>query len=236
MATFVLFSGSFAALAVPSRAYALNNQVIITLTNKERVAANLPPMAWNAALSSSASQKAQDMCNKGYWSHTGPDGSTAWTFIGQAGYGFSTAGENLAKGSRIDAEVIAAWMGSPSHRVNILKAEFVDVGISSLDCSFQGVDTTVVVAHYGAPKKASARPAAKQAAPANPKPAPKPQTPAQPEAPQTPAAPAAPVSEPAPEPQQPAPPVAQTDTNQDVNVWQLIKMHNIRLVFGRFGF
>ncbi|MGL4879776.1 MAG: CAP domain-containing protein, partial [Waterburya sp.] len=46
-----------------------------------------------------------------------------------AGYQYSTAGENVAAGY-LDAEaVVAGWMGSEGHRANILNASFEELGV-----------------------------------------------------------------------------------------------------------
>lgn len=130
-------------------AYSISGQAIINLTNTVRAENGLSSLAWNSALSNSAWLKAQDMCQKGYWSHTAPDGSTAWTLIEQSGYAYLDAGENLAKGFSDDAAVVGGWMASSGHRANILKAGYADIGVATASCSFQGADTQIVVAHYG---------------------------------------------------------------------------------------
>jgi hypothetical protein len=137
--------------------YAINDQTIVDLTNSERAAAGLRTYVWNAALSNSAMLKAQDMCAKGYWAHTAPDGTTAWTFMQRSGYNFVAAGENLAKGFTADTELRAGWMASPTHRANILSTNFVDIGVASKQCVMQGVETTLVVAHYGATRTVNSK-------------------------------------------------------------------------------
>ncbi len=150
-------------LVIPE-ASAISGQVIVGLTNTERQSAGLPALTWNGSLSSSAAAKGRDMCDKGYWAHTAPDGATGWTFMTAAGYGYRLAGENLAKGFGSDDSVVAGWMASPGHRANILSSEYRDVGVASVSCAFQGVETTIVVAHYGV-TKAAAKPAAPAPAP-----------------------------------------------------------------------
>lgn len=157
----------------PIHTYAVSNQGIIQLTNAERQAVGLPALAWNGALGTSALLKAQDMCNKDYWSHVAPDGATGWLFMAQAGYPYVAAGENLAKNFTTDSGVVSGWMASPTHRANILSGSYAEIGVASLDCELLGQITTVVVAHYGSRGVVSAP--APAPAPA-PKPAPTPQT------------------------------------------------------------
>jgi len=58
------------------------------------------------------------------------------------------AGENLAWGSgyRGTAQaIVAAWLASPEHRANLLRASFSRVGVGSLDGAFQGAPAARVV-------------------------------------------------------------------------------------------
>lgn len=203
------------------QALAISNQAIIVGTNSQRSASGLAPLAWNSALSNSAALKARDMCANGYWAHTAPDGATGWTFMSQAGYRYKTAGENLAKDFLSDAGVVAGWMASPGHRANIVNPNYLDIGVVAVSCSFQGAETTIVVAHYGATQAAP-----KQAT--TPKPAPvasqpKPQTAVQPKAPVVAAAtipsPEVPVSNPVALPTQP---ITKPELGFGAKLWKLI--------------
>ena len=127
-------------------------------TNSQRTIAGLGSLALNGTLSQAAQSKAQDMANKDYWSHTSPDGSTPWTFISNAGYSYQTAGENLAYGFTTSGGVISGWMNSPSHRENILKNAYTEVGFGIVNTpNYQGSGPqTIVVAMYGQPYGAPA--------------------------------------------------------------------------------
>jgi hypothetical protein len=131
-------------------AYTLGDQTLAELTNAERTSQGLAPLSWNATLSQAAWLKAQDMCTQGYWAHTAPNGATGWTFMTQAGYKYTVAGENLARDYASDSETVAAWMASPGHRANILKPTYADIGIASSVCTIDGSPTKLVVALYGA--------------------------------------------------------------------------------------
>ncbi|MDO8265875.1 MAG: CAP domain-containing protein [Candidatus Saccharibacteria bacterium] len=128
-----------------NNSYALSSQAIINITNSERTANRLGTLSASSALNSSASMKAQDMCDKNYWAHSSPDGLTGWTFMSRAGYPFTSAGENLAKDYDTDSSVVSGWMNSSSHRANMLNPSYSDIGVASLNCN----DTLLVVAHYG---------------------------------------------------------------------------------------
>lgn len=139
----------YMATLAPNHLVAISDQTIVSYTNTKRQANGLQPLAWDARLSTSAWLKAQDMCEKDYWAHIAPDGTTPWSFISKAGYNYKYAGENLAKGFSADNEVISAWMASPEHRANILSTKFTNVGVASSTCDLSGIQTTIIVAHYG---------------------------------------------------------------------------------------
>ncbi len=147
---------------------------LLSGTNAQRAASGLGALALNATLNQAAQNKAQDMANKDYWSHTSPDGSTPWTFLNNAGYSYQSAGENLAYGFSTSSGVITGWMNSPGHRANLLGTDFTEVGFGVVNApNYQGSGPqTIVVAMYGQPYSAPA-PAptpAPQPAPASPAP------------------------------------------------------------------
>jgi len=149
---------TFAILFCSSPIYALNSGTLIALTNAQRTALGLTPLAYNGMLATAANAKATDMCNDNYWDHTAPDGTTGWTFMKLAGYSYTTAGENLAKGFDNDQAVIDSWMASPTHRSNIVKSTYKDIGIGSFQCGATVYDT-IIVAMYGAQAVAAPSPA-----------------------------------------------------------------------------
>jgi uncharacterized protein YkwD len=69
------------------------------------------------------------MAARGYFSHTTPDGVTFSTRISNAGYQWSMAAENIAKGQPTPAAVMQAWMNSAGHRTNILNCGYRNLGV-----------------------------------------------------------------------------------------------------------
>src|SRR6185436_20656588 len=60
------------------------------------------------------------------------------------------AGENLAEGFDDNTTVMDAWMNSPTHKENILKPEFREIGIGGARGTYQGEqNNTIVVIHFG---------------------------------------------------------------------------------------
>jgi len=125
------------------------------LTNQEREKNNLPPLDYNDKLAVAAYQKAQDMFGKNYWAHFAPDGKTPWDFILNSGYRYEYAGENLAKNFLFSDGVVSAWMNSPTHRENILKSNYTDVGFAIVNGVLNGEETTLVVQMFGKPISSS---------------------------------------------------------------------------------
>lgn len=126
-----------------------------SLTNAERAKIGLPPLEQNSKLSAAAQNKAADMLRKDYWAHFAPDGGSPWDFIKQSGYQYEYAGENLAKNFLYSQNVVDAWMNSPTHRENIEKKEYTQVGYAVVNGVLGGEQTTLVVQMFGAPLTAS---------------------------------------------------------------------------------
>lgn len=150
--TFVLvFVNSFGGLIGISevQASSITPQNIIALTNQERVAYGLNTLNTNAQLSAAALAKANDMFEKQYWDHFGPNGESPWQFIRAAGYNYVYAGENLAKGFRTAEGIHEAWMASPTHKANIISGNYKDIGVAVVDGELLGKQTTLVVQMFG---------------------------------------------------------------------------------------
>lgn len=136
----------------------INDQDLLALHNDERRNAGLPPLKYNAALASSAQEKATAMLESNCWSHYCPDGKSPWDFFTNVGYDYLYAGENLGEGFYDNADVMNAWMNSPTHRENVLRAEYEEAGFGIVRGNFQGkADNIVVAVHFGTLKPAEPR-------------------------------------------------------------------------------
>ncbi len=129
---------------------------ILELVNGKRLEINLRPLVLSPELSTAANQKAGDMFDKNYWAHISPTGITPWYFITQAGYEYVYAGENLAKSFDTADDVVEAWMNSPTHRANILKPEYTEIGLAVMNGKLSGEETTLVVQEFGTKTKETA--------------------------------------------------------------------------------
>lgn len=128
----------------------ITTEKILVLVNEKRREADLPELKMSQELSVAATQKAADMFTKNYWAHVSPTGVTPWVFINGAGYNYVYAGENLARSFDNAQQVVDAWMESPTHRSNILKREYTDIGLAVMNGKLNGEETTLVVQEFGA--------------------------------------------------------------------------------------
>ncbi len=127
---------------------------LLNSTNAKRQENGLSTLQMNGTLSQAAAAKAADMFANNYWAHNSPSGKTPWDFIIGAGYRYTLAGENLAKNFQSSDGVVEAWMNSPSHRANVLKAGYQEVGFAVVNGTLNGEETTLVVQMFGASKSA----------------------------------------------------------------------------------
>lgn len=128
---------------------------VLTDTNTARAQSSLPNLKVNESLTNAAFAKAKDMFANNYWAHTSPAGVTPWKWLGDVGYNYDVAGENLAKNYATAQATVDAWMSSPTHRANILNNKYEDIGLAVVDGTLDGRPTTLVVAFYGTPAVAA---------------------------------------------------------------------------------
>jgi hypothetical protein len=127
----------------------ISTEQLLELTNKDRAEQNLPPLVLNQVLSKAASLKATYMFEQDFWAHNAPDGTTPWYFFKKAGYTYTYAGENLARGFTDSSEVVDAWMNSPTHRENMLSPNYREIGFAVKKGKLLGEDTILVVEMFG---------------------------------------------------------------------------------------
>lgn len=131
--------------------YSISVDDLLRITNADRQSNGLPALSLNRELTNAAKAKADNMFANNYWAHFAPDGTSPWFFIKQAGYDYSYAGENLAKGFTSTTDIVQAWINSPSHRENMLSNKYKDVGFAIEEGNLLGEDTVLVVEEFAAP-------------------------------------------------------------------------------------
>lgn len=129
----------------------VNQQELITLTNKERAKKGLNNLKENQKLNQAAYKKGQNMFEENYWAHYSPSGKDPWGFFRAEGYKFAYAGENLARNFYTSDEVVQAWMNSPTHRDNLLNPNYQEIGIAVLEGELKGQKTILIVQEFGTP-------------------------------------------------------------------------------------
>jgi len=127
------------------------------LINRERLAENFAPLAWDASLAAVAHGHSADMARRSYFSHDSPEGEDfearyrkgQYKCALRTGNVIHLGAENLARGSlyasvttrngveyfdwnseeKIASTTVRGWMASPGHRANILTAYWRHEGI-----------------------------------------------------------------------------------------------------------
>jgi len=122
--------------------------VLDNLTNEKRQSQNLAILKINPILNKAAEMKAEDMATKGYFAHTSPEGKTPWYWLEQVGYQYQYAGENLAINFSDSKDVTNAWMASVSHKANIIKTDYVEIGTGIATGIYEGHETIFVAQVY----------------------------------------------------------------------------------------
>ncbi|MFG2738265.1 CAP domain-containing protein [Streptomyces harbinensis] len=101
---------------------------VLRLVNQERAQAGCRPLVRDAALAGLATDFSRDMAQRGFFSHTDPDGRSPWDRAQAAGI-TNMGGENIARGQQDAQAVMDAWMNSEGHRANILNCDFTTLGV-----------------------------------------------------------------------------------------------------------
>jgi uncharacterized protein YkwD len=102
---------------------------VVTIVNTERAKAGCAAVTTDDRLTVAARAHSADMAARDYFSHTTPEGVDFATRITNAGYRWSGAGENIAKGQRTPQDVMTSWMNSAGHKANILNCGFKNLGV-----------------------------------------------------------------------------------------------------------
>lgn len=132
---------------------AIYASVLVNLTNRDRVAANVSELKVNPLLEKAAQMKADDMASKSYFAHNTLDGKTPWYWFEQAGYEYIYAGENLAVNFEDSEDIETAWMNSKTHWLNIVNPKYTEIGIATSTGIYKGRQAIFVVQMFGTPSK-----------------------------------------------------------------------------------
>jgi uncharacterized protein YkwD len=86
---------------------------------------------WHCTLEDVAYEHSRDMGDHNFFSHTGSDGLQSADRVTNAGYDWSTVGENIAAGQQTIDAVMTAWLDSPGHCANIMHSLYTEFGAAS---------------------------------------------------------------------------------------------------------
>jgi len=101
---------------------------VLTVVNNIRASNNLSPLTWGITCESAANTRAKEIIT--LYEHTRPDGSD-WSTACPLPADGGTSGENLAIGNAAVSPIttVLLWMGSESHRANILNPEYTNLAV-----------------------------------------------------------------------------------------------------------
>ncbi|MGK7911814.1 MAG: CAP domain-containing protein [Synechococcus sp.] len=112
------------------------SKLALEMVNTDRDRQGLTPLAAHPILMQVAQLHAEDMLERGYFSHSNPDGALPGYRVEIAGGSFIAIAENIftvsGPNANVSPEIVqqfqAGWMDSPNHRTNILSANYTHFG------------------------------------------------------------------------------------------------------------
>jgi len=90
----------------------------------------LSPLVHSPALQAAAQAHARDLLQGAPFGHVGSDGSTVSDRVARTGLQACASAENLASGQGNLRAVLVDWMGSETHRANLLNPGLTQFGIA----------------------------------------------------------------------------------------------------------
>lgn len=109
-------------------------QAVLEATNKQRKAADLPPLKPHAKLLKMAREQSARMARLNKLGHD-LEGKPFADRIKESGYPFAATGENVGEGYKTGKAAVAGWMDSPPHKKNLLGEEFTEIGVAVADAA-----------------------------------------------------------------------------------------------------
>lgn len=123
---------------------AAQRATILSLTNAERQKVGAVALVMDQKLTEVAQAHARDMAERGYFSHTTPEGKTFGERLTEAGITQRPAGENIAMNYSPEGAV-GAWVNSPGHYQNMTNKNFRRIGIGVYKKNIGGAGLTYYV-------------------------------------------------------------------------------------------
>ena len=102
----------------------------VTQLNEHRESVGCGALVWHPATAEVARVHSQDMQDRGFFSHTNPDGESPWDRLAEGGVTWNgPAGENIAQTPGGAASALQLWLNSAGHRANIENCAFNHHGV-----------------------------------------------------------------------------------------------------------
>jgi len=98
----------------------------------------VPALRSSAKLAKVATAHSKDMAAHNFFSHSSRNGDSPFDRMADAGYKYSSAGENIAAGYASVTTVVQGWLDSPGHCTTLMGANYQDFGAS---CRYQAGST-----------------------------------------------------------------------------------------------
>lgn len=121
-------TGSTAGVSLSSYEQQVRDQLMAARADAGIAAPPLDP-----ALVVLARERSADMANRGYFSHTTPEGTNVFALLNAAGIPWAFAGEILARNNYADGQTAGvagtAYLNSPPHRAVVLDPQYTAMGI-----------------------------------------------------------------------------------------------------------
>lgn len=130
-----------------------DRSLILTAMNARRTTVAVSALSSGATLQEIAQAHADNMAAKQFFSHTDPNGVTFEQRIQASGYKGTAFAENLGLTSTQAVDIVASWMGSDAHRLNMLNSSYSAVGIGIARGTWEGFSVVFVVAVFGDQKE-----------------------------------------------------------------------------------
>ncbi|WP_376874884.1 CAP domain-containing protein [Albirhodobacter sp. R86504] len=131
--TCAAFIAIFVAGAAQSASCDLSTQMAAAMAqevNQQRAAQGLRPLQTDSKLTAAAQAHGCDMARRGYFSHTGADGSSAGARVKKTGYRACLSAENISYGWPDTGRAMQDLMNSKGHRANILHKKARALGVA----------------------------------------------------------------------------------------------------------
>lgn len=139
----------FVFVASAAQASEITPSNIIKYVNMARASQGIPEVVINEKLTKVAQDKLNDMIVNKYFAHTSPTGVNPWFWYQRENYDYHFAGENLAINFISAESEQEAWMASPTHRKNILDANYQEIGVAVGKQELDGQISLVAVQEFG---------------------------------------------------------------------------------------